>query len=264
MATYVIGDIQGCFTTFQLLLDKIDFYTGRDNLILLGDMVNRGKDSLATLRFIKRYANSIRVVLGNHDVYALALYYGAITKENHTLHELLNAPDAPELFSWLIKQPFLINHSSHVFVHAGILPVLNLDEAEQYATSASELLQKDPRGFLHEFLSGTFLEWSDELSFDDKLRVALSGFLFMRMCEGPKNINREYTDNLNNAPTNLTPWFRLRLHDNKNVYFGHWASIGPHEENNYYCLDSGCVWGNKLSALNISTGELIFVDSEEQ
>lgn len=263
MTTYVIGDIQGCFTTFQHLLDEVQFYAGRDNLILLGDLVNRGKDSLATLRFIKRYANSIQVVLGNHDIYALALHHQAIAKENHTLHELLNAPDANEIFSWLKQQPFLLTDRSHAFVHAGVLPILNLDEAQSLANTISKRMQQDPRRFLGEFLSGSFLDWSDALSFDDKQKVALSGFLFMRMCEGAKKINRTYTDNLNDVPAYLTPWFRLRQHDDKSIYFGHWASIGPYQEGGYYCLDSGCVWGNKLSALNLSTGELISVKSEE-
>jgi bis(5'-nucleosyl)-tetraphosphatase (symmetrical) len=266
MTTYAIGDIQGCFQTFLQMLETIGFIAGRDDLILLGDLVNRGPQSLEVMRFVKKHSSCIRIVLGNHDLYGLALHLGAMKPKPHTLDELLKAPDAKEIFSWVREQPVIFQEQNDTFVHAGILPTLSIAQALNFGSEISDILKSvEAPQFISDFLSvkSKWLQWSDNLPHADKLKAAMSGFIFLRMCESALKYDGEYTDELSKAPAHLTPWFRLRSHDQGRVFFGHWAALGAYQEGQYFCLDSGCVWGKQLTAMRLYDGHIFSVENQE-
>lgn len=265
MATYVIGDVQGCFLSLQALLKKINFDVTKDRAIFLGDIINRGPNSLETLRFIHKNQHSMAMVLGNHEIFALALYLGAIRDNRpHTLLPLFEAPDAPELMAWLQQRPLIMQIGAHIFVHAGILPAVSVHEALIHADLIHQKIRgPDAKKFLHRFYEKriTNLKMCD--SPKKMTRMALSYLTLMRMCESKNTMELSYTGGLAKAPKNLKPWFKLREPETYQIYFGHWAAIGFYQYKNYICLDSGCVWGNKLSAWHIEEKKLIQVDNVE-
>ncbi len=265
MASYVIGDVQGCFLTLQALLKKINFDSTKDRAIFLGDVVNRGVNSLETLRFIYRNQNSMALVLGNHEIFALALYLGSI-KDNrpHTLHALFAAEDAKELMAWLQERPLIMQKGENIFVHAGILPAVSVHEALVHA----DLIHQKIRGpSVKKFLAKFYEKRISNLKTCDSpkkmTRMALSYLTLMRMCETKNSMDLSYTGGLNKAPKNLKPWFKWREEEPYNIYFGHWAALGFFSYKNYKCLDSGCAWGNQLSAWNIEEQRLIQVNNVE-
>lgn len=262
MATYVIGDIQGCFKTMQKLLAMIMFDENRDQIILLGDVVNRGPNSLLVLRYIIEHEKSIKMVLGNHDILAIALFLEVIDRP-HTMQALLNAPDAKELINWLRHQPLIIQKDDALFMHAGILPSVSSEEALIEARRAEERLRGlHTPTFLVEFYERRFGVLKDKKS-EDRSIEALCYLTLIRMCAN-NNTMESYSGDLAQAPKDLKPWFMLRdQHKDPKIYFGHWAALGLYQYKNYYCLDSGCVWGNKLTALRLEDGKLFQADNCE-
>lgn len=258
MATYVIGDIQGCFLTFMKLLETISFDEQKDHLILLGDVVNRGTNSLEVLRFIYERQHSVSMVLGNHDILAIALSLFATKNHEHTMQKLLNAPDSAKLIDYLRKRPLIIKRDDAIFVHAGILPSVSIDAALMNAKGVEKRLQgEDARNFLSEFY-----EKRRGLEVRDPDVTTLYYCTLIRMCASPKTM-APYDGTLKHAPEGLTPWFMLRNDQDVPCYFGHWAALGFYRYHNYCCLDSGCVWGNQLSALRLEDQKLFRVQNAE-
>ncbi|MCA9508018.1 MAG: symmetrical bis(5'-nucleosyl)-tetraphosphatase [Myxococcales bacterium] len=265
MATYVIGDVQGCLRSLQCLLKKIQFDPSKDRTIFLGDLINRGPNSLETLRFVYENRSSMEMVLGNHEIFALALYLKAIkNNSSHTLSDLFCAPDVAQLMAWLQKQPFIIKDGQNIFVHAGIAPAVSVEEAIGYAHLLGQKIQ-GPKA--KKFLAKFYQKKTAKLKHCDSrkklLRYSLSYLTLMRMCTSKSNLNLEYNGSLKNAPRSMTPWFKLRESENYEIFFGHWAALGFYKYKNYYCLDSGCVWGAKLSAWNLEEKKLIQVKCKE-
>lgn len=266
MATYVVGDVQGCFLTFQKLLFEIKFDEKVDKLILLGDVINRGPHSLPMLRFLKTHSSSMQMVLGNHEIFALALALDAIkTNRTHTLHDLLTANDKIELIEFLRAQPLLHQIDSSIFVHAGIMPSVTIDEAKNAAVDLHRLLVSNKAAkFLTQFYEKIPLVHKPNAGRKRKLRFALAYFTLLRMCEGPHTIDLSYTGVLENAPKKLKPWFTLRNDLTNTIYFGHWAALGFYRYQRYFCLDSGCVWGNKLTAVRISDQKIYQIATQDK
>lgn len=257
MATYVVGDIQGCFKTFQSLLRRLKFKPHYDKLIVLGDFINRGPRSLEIIRYIIEHEEHISVVLGNHEIFALAIMLGVLeTKSQHTLHELLTAPDRAKIIDWLQARPLLIRQENNLFVHAGLLPSWSIEQATNWALIIQEkLASTHARSFLSNYFS---LKKTDQLSGDS---LALASLTRMRMCVSNNMIDLSYTGGLTNAPKDLKPWFMLRDDGEAKIYFGHWAALGFYNYRNYHCLDSGCGWGRSLSALDLEDHVLFQVDN---
>ena len=259
MATYVVGDVQGCFLTFQNLLAEIKFDDRVDKIILLGDVINRGPRSLPMLRFLQAHASSIQMVLGNHEIFAIALALGAIkTTRVHTLQDLLAASDKFDLIDFLRAQPFMRQIDDAVFVHAGIMPTISVDKAMQDASALTKILMgKNASKFLKRFYEKIPTSLKPDAGKKRSLRFALAYFTLLRMCESPSAMDLSYSGELDKAPKRLKPWFSLRNDANYTIYFGHWAALGFYKHQSYICLDSGCVWGNKLSAMRLSDHKLI-------
>lgn len=259
MAIYLVGDIQGCFSELQALLKQVSFNADTDQLYLAGDLVARGPDSLATLRFVKSLRESAKVVLGNHDLHLLSVYAGIKkVKKQDKLDELLAASDINDLMNWLAQQPLLqqIGNDNAYMSHAGISPQWNLQQAITQANFATKRLSAKNR---NQWLSAMYGEkpndWQQAKTEEDKFRYTVNAFTRMRYCYTNKQL--ELQSKLapkalqSEEQVNLLPWYELSSTINKTTWvFGHWAALmGNCTASNVYAIDTGCVWGNHLTML---------------
>lgn len=268
MATYVIGDIQGCYDELLLLLEKIQFDIRKDKLIFAGDLVNRGPKSLEVLRLIKSFGKSAKVVLGNHDLYLLAVAYGYLpAAKKDTLNDILHAADKEELISWLRKQRFLYTHKKHIITHAGIPPIWSLKKAKRLALELEFVLQTDVCFQL--FMSNLFGNepdlWNDNLEAINRWRCSANYFTRMRVCDEEGRLDFAFKGELKNKPEALEAWFNIpntKIDADYTLIFGHWAALnGITNDPHCIALDTGCAWGGKLSAYCIDNKQLYQVDA---
>lgn len=255
---YAIGDIQGCYDNLMSLLDVINFDNQSDRLWLAGDLVNRGPNSLGVLRFLKQLDIPPVIVLGNHDLHMLAVFYQQrpYKKEKDTFEDVLNAPDAAELCHWLRQQPFIYydEQLNYVMTHAGIVPTWNLDTALKIGLELQKKLQDAPLALFKIMYGNTPNQWSQAISHEQRWRFAINAFTRMRYCYHDGSLNFDCKNM--SPPEGLLPWFSLpsRLSIEANILFGHWASLnGQTHTPNIFALDTGCVWGGKLTALCLQT-----------
>ena len=259
MSDYAIGDIQGCYDPLLRLLAHIQFDDRVDRLWFVGDLVNRGPQSLAVLRFIKQLAIPARITLGNHDLHLLARFFCADAQINKddTLDEVLAADDAEELCHWLRQQPILIHDESlnMVMCHAGIAPMWSLSQAKQYALELEHVLSGFEYQHFLSHLYGNFPNyWSDQYTGIERLRIITNYFTRMRFCDRDGRLMLKYKGSIDKAPADLIPWFSLpnRKPIEADIVFGHWASLDHvHTPPNIYAIDSGSVWGGPLTALRL-------------
>lgn len=259
MSTYIIGDIQGCFDELQALLDQVQFDSSRDHLYLAGDLVARGNNSLAVLRFIKALGDHAHVVLGNHDLHLLAVDAGfAKRKEADKTAAIFDAPDKAQLLSWLRQQPLLIHYpqaNQHacgfVLTHAGISPAWNLTKAKACAQEIEALLQsKDYLWLLQNMYGDEPSLWSDDLQGLARYRYIINSFTRLRFCDASGRLDMQCKLPPQQVD-NLIPWFKVasRTTIAEKLIFGHWAALGYYNDANVMGLDSGCVWGEHLTML---------------
>ncbi|MGH8557555.1 MAG: symmetrical bis(5'-nucleosyl)-tetraphosphatase [Methylococcales bacterium] len=256
MAIYAIGDVQGCFNELLLLLDKIKFNRRIDRLWFTGDLVNRGPNSLETLRFIKSLGESATVVLGNHDLHLLACYYGiGKLHKRDTLNAILSAVDCYEILDWLRKRPLLHYEENYCLVHAGLPPQWDLSLARKCAYKVEKILRDTDK--IIEFFSrmyGDFpTQWKEELDEWSMIRFIVNAFTRMRYCSKDGSIDVHHKGSPGSQPTELVPWFEHpdRQSGRVNIIFGHWSTLGITEKKGVYSLDTGCLWGGKLTALRL-------------
>jgi len=260
MATYAIGDIQGCYSAFRRLLDRCHFNPARDRLWLVGDLVNRGPHSLAVLRYVKSLGARAITVLGNHDLHLLVTAAGH-TKPSRgdTLTAILRAPDRDELLAWLRHRKIMHVEAGYAMVHAGLPPQWSIAKALKLAHEAEAALQSDDHDELLRNLYGnTPARWRDNLAGFSRLRVIVNAFTRMRLCTADGKMEFSHKDKPVGIPRGYMPWYSVprRASRRTPIIFGHWASLGLYTGSNVYCLDTGCVWGRDLSALRLSDGKL--------
>ncbi len=259
MTLYAVGDLQGCLKPLQCLLAQVDFQPGRDQLWLVGDLVNRGPQSLETLRFLYRMRDSVISVLGNHDLHLLAVAHNAERlKKGDTLQEILDAPDREPLLDWLRQMPLLHHDALRniTLVHAGIPPQWTLKKARRRAAEVEAVLRNDHQ--LPLFLDGMYGNepnlWDGRLRGIERLRVITNYFTRMRFCTPEGRLDLKSKEGLGTAPRGYAPWFshanrRMR---GERIIFGHWAALeGQCSEPGLSALDTGCVWGGSLSLLDV-------------
>lgn len=255
MAIYAIGDLQGCFTAFQRLIEFIRFDPAQDKLWLVGDLVNRGPDSLATLRYIRQAGDAMRIVLGNHDLHLLMVAAGI--SRNHpsdTLQSILDAPDREELLHWLRQQKLFYSEGSYAMVHAGLLPSWSIAQAAQLATEVENALRQDDYSEMFSCIYGNEPEyWFDDWSGFIRLRVIVNAMTRMRICTADGKMNLYFKGALSAIPADYLPWFRVphRASGHHTIVCGHWSALGLHLSDNVIALDSGCVWGGQLTAIRL-------------
>lgn len=258
MATYAIGDIQGCFSALERLLQQISFNPSHDILWFTGDAVNRGTQSLETLRFIKNLGKRQHMVLGNHDLHLLAMAHGI--DRNHkgdTLKPILEASDANELIDWLLQQPLMHYDAklNYVMVHAGLASVWDLTTAQALNDEVCHVLRSDQRmDFFRHMYGNQPNQWSSDLQGWDRLRCIVNYFTRMRFCFEDGSLEFETKENATHVDSRLIPWFRVphRVNTDLRIVFGHWAALGGvTNTENVFALDTGCVWGNCLTAMRL-------------
>jgi bis(5'-nucleosyl)-tetraphosphatase (symmetrical) len=255
VATYAIGDVQGCYDALQRLLDIVRFDPPRDSLWLVGDLVNRGPQSAETLRFIMSLGDAAVSVLGNHDLHLLVAASGYTKRyPGDTLEGILDAPDREELLYWLRQQKLMHVGEGYAMVHAGLLPQWSIDEAQALAREAESVLRGSHYDdFLRPLYGNQPRRWRDDLTGDDRQRVIVNAMTRMRLCSAEGEM--EFTHKLApvDMPPGFMPWFDVpgRLSRGTPILFGHWASLGVLIRNDVIGLDSGCVWGRKLTALRL-------------
>lgn len=258
MATYAVGDIQGCLKPLKRLLERAKFDPATDKLWVAGDMVNRGPESLETLRFLYNLGPSVTAVLGNHDLHLLAVAYDfRLPGNGDTVDDILKAPDRDILIQWLRQWP-LVHHDATLgftMVHAGIPPQWTIGEALLYSAEVESVLQSDA---IEDFLINMYGDWpdkwKDELTGYDRLRVITNYFTRMRFCKPGGKLELVSKQTATEHPPGFAPWFAhpKRKTANDPIVFGHWAALeGKVKAANVYALDTGCVWGGRLSMLRL-------------
>lgn len=258
MATYAIGDIQGCYEALRRLLDHIGFDAARDRLWFVGDLVNRGPQSLEVLRYVIGLGDAAAVVLGNHDLHLLmqAEGYGKASAED-TLDAVLAAPDCDALMAWLRSQPLFHADRGNAMVHAGLLPQWTVAKARQLSDEVrAALLADNYREFLSNMWGSEPVGWNDDLIGWDRLRVVVNAMTRMRYCTPAGNMEFHVRGAKNppeQAPPGCTPWYAVagRASADHALYCGHWSALGYRQEGNVIALDSGCLWGGSLTAVRL-------------
>ncbi len=266
MATYAIGDVQGCYTALRRLLDKIDFDPARDRLWLVGDLVNRGPNSLEVLRFVKSLGTRAVTVLGNHDLHLLVVAGGHVEPHRgDTLDPILKAPDRDELIDWLRRRKMMHAAGRYALVHAGLVPQWTTKRALALAREVEAALQRDDYGeFLRNMYGNQPDRWRDDLEGYDRLRVITNVLTRIRLCTADGRMEFKHKKAPVNMPPGFVPWFDAPRRRNRTtkVLFGHWAALGLYTKSNVVCLDTGCVWGRKLTAMRLRDGKLFDCGSD--
>lgn len=265
MASYAIGDIQGCYHAFQALLKRIGFDEKSDRLWLVGDLINRGSGSLEVLRWCYAHQDSLTVVLGNHDLHALVVAEGIVAAhKSDTLDALLAAHDSDELLNWLRHQRLIYQEDNHLMVHAGLLPQWTAEQALGYAAEVESVLHgENYLNFLKHMYGNLPDHWRDDLAGLDRLRVITNAATRLRICSAAGKMEFKFKGEVQDIPDGYMPWFDVPARATKNtqVIFGHWSALGLQQRENIYALDTGCLWGGKLTAMNIETKAVVQVDS---
>ncbi|MEP7314453.1 MAG: symmetrical bis(5'-nucleosyl)-tetraphosphatase [Pseudomonadota bacterium] len=257
MARYAIGDLQGCYDELRELLDALRFSSDRDQLVFTGDLVNRGPDSLKVLRFVRAMAGNAVTVLGNHDLHLLAHHYDPRSKlrRGDTLDAVLKAPDREALAAWLLQRPLAIHDPARneLLIHAGLVPQWTAVDAASAASEASQALQRDPENFLKNMYGNEPDQWRPDLKKPDRLRFTINVLTRLRFCTADGRVDLKLKEAPDAARPPFAPWFkhRPRKSATTRVIFGHWSTLGYYREPLLLCLDTGCVWGGALTALNL-------------
>lgn len=257
MAVFAIGDVQGCFEELQRLLKRIDFDSQEDSLWFTGDLVNRGPRSLEVLRFVKGLGNRAVCVLGNHDLHLLAVAAGtAKIRQGDTLDAVLAAPDRNELLVWLRQLPLLHYDKTlgYTMVHAGLPPQWDLSLAQSCARELESVLRGGRyREFFQHMYGNDPRRWSSELAGAERLRFIVNCFTRLRYCDAAGNLDLKAKGSPGSQPLGYLPWYEVpgRKSADLHILFGHWSTLGEVRDRNVLALDTGCVWGGRLTALRL-------------
>lgn len=258
MATFALGDIQGCFSELEKLLQYVGFSPSRDRLWFVGDLVNRGPDSLAVLRFVRGLGDRAVIVLGNHDLHLImqSAGYGKANRED-TLDQVLAAPDRDSLLEWLRQQPLFHREGEYAMVHAGLLPQWTVEQAEELSAEVvSALTARSFSDFLAKMWGSDPTGWRDDLSGWDRLRVIVNAMTRMRYCtlDGKMEFRAPGAKGPpERGPAGCVPWFEApgRRSTGHQLICGHWSALGFKRTTDLLALDSGCLWGGCLTAVRL-------------
>ena len=257
MPRYAIGDVQGCLEPLRELLRALCFSADRDELTFAGDLVNRGPDSLGVLRLVRSLGDNARTVLGNHDLHLLAHHFDPARplRAGDTLQEVLEAPDRESLMDWLLTRPLLVFDAQRtdLFVHAGLVPQWTVSDARRLAAETEGALRATPREFLARMYGNQPDRWREGLPAEDRERFTINVLTRLRYCSADGTVNLKLKESPARVPPPWLPWFAHagRASAAVRVVFGHWSTLGLRREPNLLALDTGCVWGGTLTAVNL-------------
>jgi len=259
MTTYAIGDIQGCYKELRQLLKLIHFSSDKDQLWFVGDLVNRGPDSLSVLRFIKDLGDNAISVLGNHDLHMLGVLHGIEKpRKKDTFDEIMLAKDRDAIIEWVCSRPLMHidKQNKHILVHAGIYPAWSVEEAQLYAKEMESVLQSDKCiEFIKNMYGSKPKRWSASLTGWDRLRFITNSFTRMRFCTEDLQLDMKHTGSPGTQPNELIPWYLLRNNELRQyrILMGHWSTLGNVNDPQLVTLDTGCLWGGKLTAYSLES-----------
>jgi len=257
MPRYAIGDIQGCCDELKALLARLNFSADRDELWLVGDLVNRGPQSLETLRFVRALGANATTVLGNHDLHLLALAYGSKRKQKggDTLDAVLDAPDRDQILEWLLGRPLAVYDEPRgdFLVHAGLVPEWTPRQAAKLAREVEAVLRDDARTLFDGMYGNKPEKWSDSLRGMDRLRFVINVFTRMRFVTPDGTVDLKQKGAPGEQDEGFVPWFDAPARASRDVriVFGHWSTLGFRRRKDLIALDTGCVWGGALTAVNL-------------
>jgi bis(5'-nucleosyl)-tetraphosphatase (symmetrical) len=257
LARYAIGDVQGCYAPLAALVARLGFAADRDRLWFVGDLVNRGPDSLEVLRFVRALGDNAIVVLGNHDLHLLALAHDKHRKRRSgdTLDAIFDAPDCDAILEWLLHRPLAHLDAEHgdLMVHAGVVPQWSAAQTVALAADVSAELARDARLFFKRMYGDRPDQWSDALSGMERLRFTVNALTRMRLCTADGRIDLKMKGPPGEARHPYRPWFEHELRKSRDVriIFGHWSALGLVQAHGVVGLDTGCVWGGSLTALDL-------------
>lgn len=258
MAHYAIGDLQGCFAELCALLNQLNFNHGNDTLWLVGDIVNRGPQSLECLQFCLKHESSVQIVLGNHDLHLLALLYGSGSlKKGDTLNPILRHKHASRYRDWLRTQPLMRHETRYVLTHAGLLPQWTVEQAQALSDEVShELSGSHAADFFAQMYGNRPDSWQPELSGQERLRFITNVFSRMRVLNADGSLDYHYKATYDGIVPPKMAWFDApnRQHLSHTIVFGHWSALGYRHEKNIYALDTGALWGGELTAVDLDSG----------
>jgi len=263
MSTYAIGDLQGCYHALQDMLKHISFNPESDRLWLVGDLINRGSGSLEVLRWVYQHRSNVVVVLGNHDLHALVVAEGFVAAHrSDTLQALLAAPDRDELLNWLRYQSMVHYEHGYLMVHAGLLPQWTVKQALKLGSEVEVALRSDNyRNFLVKMYGNQPAKWNAKLEGMDRLRVITNAMTRLRICSSKGEMEFKFKGELEDIPDDYMPWFEVPNRKTKDdtIIFGHWSALGLQQRPNLFALDTGCLWGGKLTALRLEDRQVFQV-----
>ena len=261
MSTYVIGDIQGCWQTLQALLRRVELDAASDRVVLVGDLVNRGPSNVQVLRWAVSLGDRCTAVLGNHDLKLLVRASGNGRRgELDTLDDVLGAPDRDELIAWLRRLPLALPADRGLVVHAGLFPQWSASQALELSAEVEAVLRKGSLEDATARLRGKApTRWSDALRGEERWAAILGGFLRLRTCTKAGAACWDFSGPPEGAPKGCIPWFDVpdRASHGTRVLFGHWSSLGLKVRDDIAALDTGCVWGRRLTALRLEDGKVV-------
>jgi bis(5'-nucleosyl)-tetraphosphatase (symmetrical) len=255
---FVIGDIQGCCDALDRLLGHIGFSPSRDHLHVVGDLVNRGPQSLQTLRRLRALEGAATCLLGNHDLHLLAVAHGVRkAHRSDTLDDILDAPDRDAWIDWLRRRPLAARDEGWLMVHAGVVPQWDAAQVLALAAEVQALLQgPDLPGFLQVMYGNEPARWRDTLAGPDRWRFVINVLTRIRFCAADGTLEFKTKDGADGAPAGFMPWFSVpgRRTAGTPVAFGHWSTLGLIDRPDLLAIDTGCVWGGALTAVRIDGG----------
>jgi bis(5'-nucleosyl)-tetraphosphatase (symmetrical) len=270
MARWAIGDVQGCGDELTELIERIGFRSDRDQLWFVGDLVNRGPQSLKVLRLVRSLGDNARCVLGNHDLHLLAVaLVGAKLRKSDTLSEILQAPDRDALIEWLLQRPLAYHEPGHgdLLLHAGVVPQWTIAKTLELAREVQQSLGADPRVLLAAMYGDHPDRWQASLTGVDRLRFAVNVLTRLRFCSPDGRIDFKQKGRPDSAPEPWLPWFKAprRANSGVRIVFGHWSALGFHDADHVLGLDTGCIWGGTLTAFNLDAraGNAVSVPSRQ-
>lgn len=255
---YLVGDLQGCCDAFDRLLAAIGFSPSRDHLVVLGDLVNRGPDSLAVLRRLRGFGDAATCLIGNHDLHLLAVAEGVRrAHRSDTLDEIIIAPDRDAWLDWVRTRPLAVLESGWLCVHAGVIPPWSAARTLQLAAEVEALLAgPDLPGFLRVMYGNEPRRWDEALQGADRWRFVINVLTRIRFCTADGELDFSVKEGADAAPPGYRPWFDVpgRATAGQPVAFGHWSTLGLIDRPDLLAIDTGCVWGGALTAVRVDGG----------
>jgi bis(5'-nucleosyl)-tetraphosphatase (symmetrical) len=255
---YLVGDIQGCCDAFERLLAEIDFSPSRDHLVVVGDLVNRGPDSLGTLKRLRGLCNAATCLLGNHDLHLLAVAHGVRKqRKDDTLDDILGSKKRDEWLDWVRQRRMALMHQGWLVVHAGVVPQWDVPTTLALAGEVEGLLRgPNLPALLHEMYGNEPAQWHDALQGSERWRFIINTLTRIRFCTPEGQLELKLKEGAGAAPPGYAPWFDIAERRTRGtpMAFGHWSTLGLINRPDLLALDSGCVWGGALTAVRVDGG----------